>query len=104
VRNEKGLEEFYCNDFKLGGDASVAMGPVGAGATAKGISADLVAYARKKGAFVEFSGEGSVIAVSKESNTAYYGKPVTPIDIVIKHSVSNPKSGELEKAVADLMK
>lgn len=104
VRNNKGLEEFYRNDFKLGGDASVAMGPVGSGATAKGISADLVAYAKKKGAFVGISVEGSVIAVSDDSNTAYYGKPVRPTDIVVKRSVSNPKSEELRKAVANMMK
>jgi len=51
VRNQKGLEEFYRSDFKLGGDVSMAVGPVGEGASAKGIAADLVAYAKKKGAF-----------------------------------------------------
>jgi lipid-binding SYLF domain-containing protein len=45
VRNQKGLEEFYHTDFKLGADASVALGPVGGGAQAKGITGDLVAYA-----------------------------------------------------------
>jgi lipid-binding SYLF domain-containing protein len=104
VRNQKGLEEFYRNDFKLGGDVSMAVGPTGEGASAKGIAGDLVAYAKKKGIFVGISVDGSMIAVSDESNRAYYGKAVRPTDIIVKQSVSNPKSTELKNAVDKLMK
>jgi lipid-binding SYLF domain-containing protein len=103
VRNQKGLEEFYRNDFKLGADASVALGPVGGGAQAKGITGDLVAYAKKKGAFIGMAVDGSFIAVSDEANAAYYGKAVRPTDILVTHSVSNPKSADLRKAAAQLM-
>ena len=103
VRNQKGLEEFYRSDFKLGADASMAVGPVGEGAHAKGITADLVSYAKKQGAFVGMAMDGSIIAVSDDSNTAYYGKPVRPTDIVVKQSVSNPKSAELRNAAMKLM-
>ena len=72
------MEEFYRNDFKLGGDVSMAMGPVGEGSSAKGITADVVAYAKKKGAFAGISVDGSMIAVSDDSNHAYYGKAVRP--------------------------
>ena len=104
VRNQKGLEEFYRTDFKLGADASIAVGPVGEGSSIKGLSADIIAYARKKGAFAGLSVDGAVIAVSDDSNSAYYGKPVRPTDIVVKHSVSNPKSTELRNTVAKVMK
>jgi len=103
VRNEKGLEEFYRTDFKLGVDASMAVGPVGEGGHVKGITADLMGYARKKGAFVGMAVDGSIIAVSDDSNAAYYGKPVRPTDIIVKHSVSNPKSADLRSAAAKLM-
>jgi lipid-binding SYLF domain-containing protein len=103
VRSQKGLEEFYRSDFKLGADASMAMGPVGGGASAKGITGDLVGYARKKGAFVGISVEGSMIAVSDESNTDYYGKSVRPTDIIVKQTVSNPKSADLRNAADKLM-
>jgi len=103
VRTQKGLEEFYRTDYKLGADASVAMGPVGGGAQVKGITADVVAYAKKKGAFVGMAVDGSSIAVSDDSNAAYYGKPVRPTDIIVKPSVSNPKSADLRNAVAKLM-
>ena len=103
VRNQKGLEEFYRTDFKLGADVSMAVGPVGEGTSAKGITADLVAYAKKKGVFAGIAVDGSIIAVSDDANHAYYGKPVRPTDIIVKQSVSNPKSTDLRNAAAKLM-
>jgi lipid-binding SYLF domain-containing protein len=103
VRNQKGLEEFYRTDFKLGTDVSMAVGPVGEGTSVKGITGDLIAYAKKKGAFVGMAVDGSIITVSDDSNAAYYGKPVRPTDIIVKQSVSNPKSGDLRNAAAKLM-
>jgi len=103
VRNQKGLEEFYRTDFKLGVDVSMAVGPVGGGGSAKGITADLVTYARKRGVFAGVAVDGSVIAVSDDSNAAYYGKPVRPTDIIVKQTVSNPKSSDLRNAAAKLM-
>lgn len=104
VRNQKGLEEFYRNDFKLGADASLAAGPVGQGASVKGIAGDILAYARKKGAFAGIAVEGAVIAVSNDANQAYYGRAVRPTDIVLKGSVSNPRSLDLRNTAAKLMK
>ena len=81
----------------------MAVGPVGGGASAKGLTADLVAYARKKGVFAGIAVDGSIIAVSDDSNAAYYGKPVRPTDIIVKQSVSNQKSADLRNAAAKLM-
>lgn len=103
VRSQKGLEEFYRTDFKLGADVSMAVGPAGEGAHVKGITADLISYAKKKGAFAGMAVDGSIIAVSDDSNAAYYGKPVRPTDIIVKQSVSNPKSADLRNAAAKLM-
>ena len=103
VRNQKGLEEFYRTDFKLGVDVSMAVGPVGGGGSAKGITADLVTYARKRGVFAGIAVDGSVIAVSDDSNAAYYGKAVRPTDIIVKQTVNNPKSSDLRNAAAKLM-
>ncbi|NGZ10602.1 MAG: hypothetical protein CV088_14650 [Nitrospira sp. LK70] len=100
VRNQRGLEQFYRHDFKLGLDASMALGPVGEGGSVKGITADLVGYAKKKGAFVGMSMNGSIIAVSDDSNAAYYGQALRPTDIIVKQTVSNPKSADLRNAAA----
>jgi lipid-binding SYLF domain-containing protein len=104
VRTQKGLEEFYRTNFKLGTDLSIAVGPMGGGLAEKGITADLVAYARKKGAFAGIAVDGSSITVSDESNALYYGKSVRPTDIVVKHSVNNPKSADLRNAAATFMR
>jgi len=104
VRSQKGLEEFYRSDFKLGANVGIAAGPVGGGASVHGIAADIIAYARKKGAFAGMALDGAWVAVSDESNRAYYGQPVRPVDIVVKGSVSNPKSLDLRAAAAKLMK
>ena len=104
VRNQKGLEEFYRSDFKVGGDVSIAMGPAGGeGASLKGITADMIAYAKKKGVFGGISVDGSIIAVSDGANATYYGKAVRPTDILVKRSVSNPNSAELRTKAAEVM-
>ena len=103
VRTQKGLEEFYTTDVKLGADVSMAVGPAGEGVSVRGIAADILSYARKKGIFAGISADGAIIAVSNDSNRAYYGKDVRPTDIIIQHSVSNPKSADLRKAVAKIM-
>jgi lipid-binding SYLF domain-containing protein len=103
VRTKKGLEEFYTNDFKLGANAGMAVGPVGAGASAQGIAADIIAYAKKKGAFAGIAADGALISVSNDSNTAYYGKPLRPTDIIVKRDVGNPKSLGLRSTADKLM-
>lgn len=104
VRTTKGLEEFYSSDFRLGASAGMAVAPVGEGASVHGIAADIVAYARQKGAFAGLALEGAFVTVSDGSNAAYYGRPVRPIDIMLKGDVSNPQSLPLRESATKLMK
>ena len=104
VRTRKGLEEFFTNDFKLGANAGMATGPVGAGMSAQGIAADIISYARQKGAFAGMAVDGAFVSVSNDSNQAYYGKPVRPTDIIVKKEIGNPKSLQLRAAADRLMK
>jgi lipid-binding SYLF domain-containing protein len=101
IMNRKALESLYTSSIKLGGDFSVAAGPVGVGAATKGATAPIISYARTKGAFVGVSLEGAVVKVSDRGNRDYYGKPVRPIDIFVTRSVSNPGSAELRTALRD---
>ncbi len=104
VRTQKGLEEFYTNDFKLGANVGIAAGPVGAGVSAKGITADIVSYAKKKGAFAGLALDGAFVSISNDANEAYYGKPVRPTDIAVKKEIDNPKSIKLRTEAETLMK
>ncbi len=94
---EKGKNALLSNKFQAGADASVSAGPVGAGAQAA--TTDIVQFSRSKGLFGGLSLEGSVIAVRDSLNQAYYGKAVTPVDILIQGNVTNPKSDALIKAL-----
>jgi lipid-binding SYLF domain-containing protein len=102
VRTQKGLEEFYRSDFKLGADVGVSVGPLGSSAAMGGIAADLVSFGRSKGAFMGMALDGAMIAVSDDSNSMYYGKAVRPTDILLKKSVMNPASAELRSAITAL--
>ncbi|HEX6950834.1 MAG TPA: lipid-binding SYLF domain-containing protein [Nitrospira sp.] len=104
VRTKKGLEEFYTNDFKLGANAGMATGPIGAGMSMQGIAADILSYARQKGAFAGMAVDGAFVSISNDSNQAYYGKPVRPTDIILKKEIGNPKSLQLRAAADKLMK
>jgi len=103
VRTKKGLEEFFTNDFKLGANAGMATGPVGAGMAAQGITADIVSYAKQKGAFAGMAVDGAFVSISNDSNQAYYGKSVRPTDIIVKKEIGNPKSLQLRAAADKLM-
>jgi lipid-binding SYLF domain-containing protein len=99
VRSQKGIDKLLATSFKLGGDTSVAAGPVGIGAKTN-ITADILSFARSKGAYAGANFEGAVIKTRDEWNKAYYGKPVMPTDIFVKRSVSNPGSLELRTEIA----
>ncbi len=99
VRTQRGLESLYGTSFKLGGDCSVAAGPVGVGAAGKGVTADFISFSRAQGAFAGIALDGSMMKVNDDFNKDYYGRAVRPVDIFVKKDVSNPGSASLRKAL-----
>jgi SH3 domain-containing YSC84-like protein 1 len=99
---ERGVSAMLGSTFKLGADASVAVGPVGAGASAAtaALSADIIAFSRAKGLYGGISVDGAVIAVRGAWNSAYYGRSVEPADILVRRTVSNPHAAGIIAAVA----
>jgi lipid-binding SYLF domain-containing protein len=71
----------------------VAAGPVGAGAQAA--TTDILQFSRSKGVFGGLSLEGSVIAVRDDLIKGYYGKAVSPVDILVRGDVFNPHAAPL---------
>ncbi len=102
VMTRKGLDALLSASIKLGGDVGVAAGPVGAGA--KGKLSDIVAFAHSKGAFAGISLDGGVLAPRSDYNEAYYGKPVTVSDILIRRVVKNPGADHLRQIVSKIKK
>ena len=101
VMSQKGVDALLTSKFKLGGDTSIALGPVGAGAKAN-ITADFISFAKSKGLYAGLNLDGSYLDVRESLNKAYYGKEATPVDSIVKRSVNNtgavPLREELKKA------
>ena len=102
IMTEKGMDSMLTTSFKLGADATVAAGPVGTGV--KAATTDILAFARSKGAFAGISIEGAVIKPRDKWNSTYYGQPVSPADITIRHLVTNPDADKLRALVSEQSK
>lgn len=94
---ERGMTAMLSTSVKLGGDVGIAAGPVGVGAAAASanVSADIISFSLSKGAFVGISLDGAVVAVRDSLNTAYYGRAVSPTDILVRHTVLNGHANQL---------
>jgi lipid-binding SYLF domain-containing protein len=67
----------------LGGNLSVAAGPVGRDAEGSlTLGAAMYTYSRSQGLFAGVSLEGTVIGTRDETNAEYYGSPVAASDIL----------------------
>lgn len=97
VMTQKGLDALLGTKLQLGGDATVAAGPVGAGVQAA--TADVLTYTRAQGAFLGLSLDGTVITPDDSYNSAYYGKVVVPSDVLVRQTASTPKGEALLKEV-----
>ena len=74
--NTDGLNSLLSNEFTLGGDASVAAGPVGrqaGAATDLKLNAQILSYSRSKGLFAGLELKGVVIKADKDDMRDVYG-------------------------------
>ena len=99
VMTDKGLNSLLATSFKMGGDASVAAGPVGAGAKSD-IVADLITFSLAKGVYGGVNLDGTVVTASDDWNQAYYGKKVLPPDVLVRGEGSNKGAAPLVAEVA----
>lgn len=75
--NEEALNGLLKDRFEIGGEGSVAAGPVGRSASASTdalLRAGIISYSRSKGAFAGLEIKGVVISPDNEDNLAVYGK------------------------------
>ena len=100
VMTDKGVDALLTSSLKLGGDISIAAGPIGAGAKAQ--TADILAFSRTKGIYGGVNIEGAVLKIRNDWNHDYYGRDTAPRAILIERSATNSHADELRKAVANL--
>jgi SH3 domain-containing YSC84-like protein 1 len=85
VMNKRGVENLLRNEFKIGGDASAAAGPVGREASASTdlqMRAEILSYSRTRGLFAGVTINGASVAEDTSANTAFYGQTYTSQDVV----------------------
>ena len=101
--SQKAIDSLFASSFKLGADISIAVGPVGGGAKGN-VTADFISFAKSKGLYAGLNFEGSVVDVRDSLNKAYYGKNVSPVEIVAKKEVSNKGAAELRETLKKALK
>ena len=99
VMSDKGLNTLLATSVKLGGDASIAAGPVGAGAKSD-VTADMIAFSRSKGIYGGLNLDGTVVTANDDWNRAYFGQAVLPPDIIVRGTARNQDASTLIDAVA----
>ena len=74
-KNSKTLKEIGKGSFTLGGDLSVAAGPMGRSSSAQTdykLEAEVYSYSRSKGLFAGITLNGAALAVDAKANAAFY--------------------------------
>lgn len=82
VMNEDGVKGLLEDKFEMGGEVSVAAGPVGreaAASTNTTLDAGILSYSRSKGAFIGAALKGAVISPDNDLNEAVYGKKANDV-------------------------
>jgi lipid-binding SYLF domain-containing protein len=97
VMNEKGAKSVMSSKVKLGGEASVAAGPVGRTTSAETdavMNAEMLSWSRSKGVFGGVSLEGSTIRSDDDANKKLYGKELNAKQIIVEGEVKTPAAGQ----------
>ena len=97
VMNEGGARGILAGKVKLGGDASVAAGPVGRDTSAETdvtLRSEILSYSRSRGLFAGISLEGSTIRPDNKANKQIYGKELEAKQIVLSDQVRVPGAAD----------
>jgi len=76
INSERGAEKLLQSKFTLGGEVSVAAGPVGRTATAQTdaqMHAEILSWSRSQGVFAGIALEGATLREDLDDNAALYG-------------------------------
>ena len=79
IMNDKGMQNLLSSNFKLGGEAGVAAGPIGREAQASTdwkLKSEVLTYSRSRGLFAGLDLNGASIKADDDSTHAFYGRNV----------------------------
>jgi lipid-binding SYLF domain-containing protein len=95
VMNERGVNHLLQDKVALGGEASVAAGPVGRDTRAMTdaqLKAEILSYSRSQGLFAGIDLTGGVLKPDRDDNRDLYGRDIAPRDILHGKGVVVPRA------------
>src|SRR5271168_3546575 len=102
VMNDGGMKHLLSDKFSLGGDASVAAGPIGRDASAETdamMHAEILSYSRSQGLFAGIALTGATLRPDGETNRELYGHDSTNREILTGDFKTPAAAGKLEGAL-----
>ncbi|MBS0558876.1 MAG: lipid-binding SYLF domain-containing protein [Proteobacteria bacterium] len=102
IMTQKGLDAVMDDQFKLGGDATIAVATFGGGvqgATTGNFGADIVAYTMARGLYGGVTVQGSMMTTDTKDNQAYYGQPLAARQIVVQMQGTNQGADPLREVL-----
>ena len=99
MKQEDALDGFLSSRFQLGAEIAVAAGPVGNG-SGEFLGAPMILFVRSKGLYAGASLDGTIVKPAAERNAAFYGVSVTPLDILVRKTVTSEESIGLREDLA----
>jgi SH3 domain-containing YSC84-like protein 1 len=103
-KSDKSLMNIEKGDYTLGGDVSVAAGPVSKNASATTdykLEAEVYSYSRAKGLFAGVTVNGAMLDVDVRANTGLYGSKATVKSIFTESNISSKAVDQLREALDD---
>ncbi len=97
VMNDRGVNSLLKSKIKLGGDVTVAAGPLGRSfqaATDLPFTAEILSYSRTHGVFAGAAIDGSTLRPDQDGNAVLYGDNVTAKEIVRSGTVPIPRDAK----------
>lgn len=95
--NKGGVEKLLRSRVTLGGEASVAAGPVGRNVRAMTdvqLRAEILSYSRAQGVFAGINLSGGVLKPDDDDNRDAYGRGITARDILVLQTAQAPGAAE----------
>jgi SH3 domain-containing YSC84-like protein 1 len=101
IMTQKGLDGVLRDDFKLGAQAGISVVTLGSGVEGAigGASApDVVVWSSSTGLYGGLTVDGSVIRAEPNQDSEFYGRSVTPRDVLFG-PVTSPRASALRRAL-----
>jgi lipid-binding SYLF domain-containing protein len=102
IMNDGGMRHLLSDKFTLGGDASIAAGPVGRDAQANTdaeMHAEILSYSRSRGIFAGISLQGATLRPDHDSDRELYGHDISNHEILTGVVKAPPGAHKLDRVL-----